>query len=103
MAVRSIRIWPDPALSEVAKPVAQVDDKIGTLLADLFETMYQSKVIGLAANQVGVTGRVLVIDRDPKTSAKSDPDIREELEGWGYTGPTAFITPEIISAEGSIV
>lgn len=103
MAVRPIRIWPDPALGEVAKPVAQVTDATRSLIADLFDTMYDSKGIGLAANQVGVAQRVLVIDLDPKNQAKQDDEVRAELESWGYTGPTALVNPEILEAEGQIV
>lgn len=103
MAVRSIRIWPDPALSEVAKPVEAVDEGVRSLIADLFETMYDSKGIGLAANQVGVGKRVLVLDLDPKGSAKRDPEVKAELDAWGYTGPLALVNPVIVQSEGSIV
>ena len=62
MAIRKIRIWPDPALSEVAKPVATVDEEIRTLIDDMFETMYEANGVGLAATQIAVPHRVLVID-----------------------------------------
>ena len=103
MAVRSIRIWPDPALSEVAKPVEAVNEEVRSLIADLFETMYHSKGIGLAANQVGVAKRILVIDLDPKHTAKRDPEVKAELDSWGYTGPTALVNPVIVQTAGSIV
>ena len=103
MAERTIRIWPDPALSAVAKPVDVVDEEIETLVADLFDTMYASNGIGLAANQVGVQRRVLVIDLDPKNQGKRDPEIRDELSSWGYTGPVALINPKIVSGHGEII
>lgn len=103
MAVRPIRIWPDPVLSEVAKPVAAVDDGVRTLIADLFDTMYAENGIGLAANQVGVCQRVLVLDLDPKRQAETDPEVAEELASWNWTGPLALVNPKIIEAQGEIV
>lgn len=62
MAIREILIWPDPRLLEVSKPVETVDDEIKTLVADMLETMYDADGVGLAAPQVGVQKRVVVID-----------------------------------------
>jgi peptide deformylase len=103
VALRKIRIWPDPALKEVAKPVARVDDEIRTLITDLFETMYSANGVGLASTQVAVPKRVLVIDLDPHGEAKKDPELKEEMASWGFTAPTAFINPEIIAHEGEIL
>ena len=49
MAVRKIRIWPDPALSEVGKPVETFDEDLKSLVADMFDTMYEASGVGLAA------------------------------------------------------
>ena len=54
--------FPDPRLNTVAKPVAEVDQRIATLIADMLETMYEAKGIGLAATQVNVHERLVVID-----------------------------------------
>ena len=62
MTIRSILIHPDPRLKKVADPVAEVDDEIRTLAADMLETMYDAPGIGLAAPQVGVMRRVIVMD-----------------------------------------
>lgn len=62
MAVMPIVIAPDPVLKQVAKPVAEVNDEIRTLLDNMLETMYNAHGIGLAANQVGVLKRVIVVD-----------------------------------------
>ncbi|MBP7564461.1 MAG: peptide deformylase [Burkholderiaceae bacterium] len=62
MAKLSILRYPDPRLSTVAKPVQTVDDRIRTLVADMLETMYDANGIGLAATQVNVHERVVVID-----------------------------------------
>jgi peptide deformylase len=62
MAVLDILRFPDPRLHTVAKPVAVVDDRIRQLVRDMAETMYQAPGIGLAATQVDVHERVIVID-----------------------------------------
>ena len=62
MALLPILVYPDPRLSTVAKPVAAVDDRLRGIIADMFETMYEAKGIGLAATQVDVHERLVVIN-----------------------------------------
>lgn len=62
MALLPILCFPDPLLHTVAKPVAKVDERIQQLVADMLETMYQAHGIGLAATQVNVHERVVVVD-----------------------------------------
>jgi peptide deformylase len=62
MALLPILCYPDPRLHTVAKPVKEVDARIRTLIADMLETMYDANGIGLAATQVDVHERVIVID-----------------------------------------
>ena len=62
MALLPILKYPDPKLHTVAKPVSEVNDRIKKLVADMAETMYESRGIGLAATQVDVHERVVVID-----------------------------------------
>ena len=62
MARLEILEFPDPRLRTVAKPVGVVDDRIRTLCDDMLETMYDAKGIGLAATQVNVHERVVVMD-----------------------------------------
>ncbi len=62
MSLLPILCYPDPRLHKVAKPVQTVDARIKTLIADMFETMYDAKGIGLAATQVDVHERLIVID-----------------------------------------
>ena len=76
-----ILCYPDPKLHKIAKPVVAVDDRIKTLVANMLETMYDAKGIGLAATQVDVHERVIVIDVSEK---------RNE--------PMALINPEILWA-----
>ena len=79
MALLHILRYPDPKLHTVAKPVVAVDERIRALIADMLETMYDASGIGLAATQVDVHERVVVID----TSEKRDQ-------------PLVLINPEII-------
>ncbi|WP_164007416.1 peptide deformylase [Pyxidicoccus trucidator] len=83
--VREILIWPDPVLKQKARPVAKVNDAVRVLVKDMFETMYSSEGVGLAAPQVGVLQRVIVLD-----TTHSQPESK----------PIAMINPEIIGMEG---
>lgn len=62
MALLGILTYPDPRLHKVAKPVAAIDERIRQLAADMLETMYAAKGVGLAATQVDVHERLLVMD-----------------------------------------
>jgi peptide deformylase len=86
MAIRPIVEVPDPRLREISKPVEAVDDDVRSLVADMFETMYAAPGIGLAAIQVGVPKRILVIDLQ---------DVEEE-GGEPVKDPRVFINPEIV-------
>jgi len=81
MALRDILILPDRRLRSVSKPVAKIDANIRGLVGDMFETMYKAPGIGLAAIQVGVPARVVVMDLS-KREAEAEPKV--------------FINPEII-------
>jgi peptide deformylase len=86
MAIRRIYETPDPILRQISRPVETFDDELATLVADLFETMYVAPGIGLAAVQVGVPIRLLVIDlQEP-----------EEEGGEPVRDPRVFINPEIL-------
>ncbi len=85
MARLPIIEYPDPRLRIRAEPVTKVDDDIKKLVADMFETMYAAPGIGLAATQVNVHKRLLVVD------------VSEERDE-----PLCLINPEIIAAEGEI-
>ncbi len=81
MALRPILLHPDPRLKAVAKPVAQIDEGVRGLAQDMLETMYDAPGIGLAAPQVGVMSRLIVMD-----CSKSDDEAR----------PLALVNPEIV-------
>ncbi|HEY8593589.1 MAG TPA: peptide deformylase [Sphingomicrobium sp.] len=89
MAIRPIVEVPDPRLREISKPVAEVTDEIRTLVADMFETMYDAPGIGLAAIQVGVPLRILVIDLQ-------EPENADDPESKPVSDPRVFINPEIV-------
>ncbi len=86
MTIRRIYETPDPVLRQISKPVETFDRELKTLVADMFETMYEAPGIGLAAVQVGVPIRLLVIDlQEPK-----------EEGGEPVRDPKVFINPEIL-------
>ena len=64
--IREIVIWPDPILKEIAAPADRVDDTIRRLLDDMSETMYAADGVGLAAPQIAVKKRLIVIDTSPR-------------------------------------
>src|SRR5678809_935032 len=84
MALREILIVPDPVLKQVSKPVETVDDDLRALMDDMLDTMYAAPGIGLAAIQIGVAKRVVVMD------LVKDEDKPHE--------PQYFVNPEIIAA-----
>lgn len=86
MAILSILHYPDPRLHQVAKPVEIVDERMQTLIDDMFETMYDARGIGLAATQVNVHQRVVVMDLSEE---KNEPRV--------------LINPEIIEFSGDRV
>ena len=83
MALLPILTAPDPRLKTISEPVVEVNDEIRKLVDDMFETMYEAPGIGLAAIQVGVQKRLLVVDVIGKNDEENDPD------------PIALINPEI--------
>ena len=80
MALRTIRVEGDPVLGKVCREVTEVTPKIVTLIDDMLETMYEANGVGLAAPQVGILKRIVVID------------VGE--------GPIVMINPEIIESDG---
>jgi len=83
--LRPILTYPDPFLSTRSLPVTIVDDRIRELVRDMFETMYAANGVGLAAPQVGVGKRVIVVDISPVEEA---------------AGPVALVNPEIVGKAG---
>ena len=89
MALLPIVEVPDPRLRQISSPVEAVDDEVLALVSDMFETMYAAPGIGLAAIQVGVPKRILVIDLQ-------EPANPEDPESKPVRDPRVFINPEIV-------
>ena len=88
MALLEIKKFGCPTLRQKASPVQDVNDDLRRLVEDMFETMYDAEGIGLAAQQVGFTERLLILDVRPHDPSKQ---------------PLVFINPEILWAEGEFV
>jgi peptide deformylase len=83
MALREILVVPHPILKQVSEPVAKVDDDLRALMDDMLETMYDAPGIGLAAIQIGVPKRVIVMDLARPEESKQ---------------PRYYVNPEIVWA-----
>ncbi len=81
MAIRNIRVDGDDILRKTSKPIKEMTERLETLIDDMFETMYENNGVGLAAPQVGVLKRLIVID-------------------VGEDQPMSLINPEIVEADG---
>ena len=83
MAIRKILTWPDQRLREVAAPVTEWSEDVSTLIEDMFETMYDYQGVGLAATQIGIPLRIIVLDC-----------------GLEQREPIAMVNPVIETCEG---
>ena len=89
MAILEILEVPHPGLRAVAKPVAAVDDAVRKIVSDMFDTMYDARGIGLAATQVGIEQRIVVIDLQEEVGEGEDAKPGRQ--------PHVYINPELIS------
>ena len=98
MAIRQILEAPDPRLRTISEPLAEVTDETRALIADMFETMYDAPGIGLAAIQVGVPQRILVIDLQEPADHEHDHEHGEACnhDHDVINDPRVFINPEIL-------
>lgn len=85
--LRKVHTYPDPVLAAKAAPVTEITDEIRALAADMIETMYADKGIGLAAPQIGESIRLITVDL-------SGPDKRED--------PHVFVNPVLSNLEGEV-
>src|SRR5882757_3755556 len=86
--VRKILVWPDPGLKKRAMAVTKVTDETRALIKDLFDSMYAADGVGLAAPQIGVLQRVIVLDTTPRQPTSK---------------PIAMINPVITELEGETI
>lgn len=77
MALRTIRIQGDPVLTKTCKEVKEVNEKVTTLIDDMLETMYEANGVGLAAPQVGILKRIVVMDVGEGPIVMINPEIME--------------------------
>ena len=88
MALLQVHEFPDPILQQHAMPVTIFDDKLRQLAADMLETMYEERGIGLAANQVAVLKQIVVVD------------VMAGDEDHGQREPQVLVNPKIVAASG---
>tara|TARA_B100001057_G_scaffold270333_1_gene270508 strand:+ start:657 stop:1244 length:588 start_codon:yes stop_codon:yes gene_type:complete len=105
MTIRPIIEVPDKRLKTVSQRVTEVTDDTRALMDDMLETMYDANGIGLAAIQVGVADRVIVMDisqrmqADAEAQENTEENLEEDPEEvLGETGPRYFVNPEIVWA-----
>ncbi|MGO9689270.1 MAG: peptide deformylase [Syntrophobacteraceae bacterium] len=91
MAIRAIRTYPDPVLRVKTGRVEKIDNSLDQLIQDMIETMHAAPGVGLAANQIGVSLQLAVID----LSSREEDEQRHPL--------MVIINPEILSLEGAVV
>nr|WP_320048685.1 peptide deformylase [uncultured Desulfuromonas sp.] len=120
MGLLKIYHYPDPVLSKIAEPITVVDDEIRQLAADMAETMYAAPGVGLAAPQVGISRRLIVLDcggeDDPELIKAVNPEIIDtdgesfEEEGClsvpGYFASvkrSAWVTVRYLDMDGKVV
>lgn len=91
MALRNILIHPDPRLKKVTTPIATVDDDLRRLADDMLETMYDAPGIGLAAPQIGVMQRIIVMDcvKDPAASPEPMVLVNPQII-WSSDQPSVY-------------
>lgn len=95
MAILPILVAPDPRLNTRAEPVDAVTDDIRTLMDNMLETMYAAPGIGLAANQVGVLKRILVIDLGQRGETEKPADWPDDYQFYP-SNPLKMANPEIV-------
>jgi peptide deformylase len=107
MAIRPILIAPDPRLKAVSEPVEKVTDELRALMNDMLDTMYDAPGIGLAAIQIGVPKRIIVIDlgkpKSPDDETEGEKKKPTEAEIIAARRPMYFVNPEITWASDDLV
>lgn len=100
MAKLKVVQYGDPILRKITSRVIKFDKSLKKLIEDMFETMYASEGIGLAAPQIGVSKRVLVLDVDYPSKRYIDEQTKKEVNSYN---PLVLINPVIIQKEGQII
>lgn len=95
MSILDIRVLGDPILRKETVPVSEITDDVRKLIADMFETMYASEGIGLAAPQVGRSERIAVVDVDGARYALINPEVIEKSSGTDKSEEGCLSIPNI--------
>ena len=108
MALLPILVAPDPRLKKIAKPVAAVDATVRKLMDDMLETMYRAPGIGLAAPQVGVLQRVIVLDlahedEKPRPLRMANPELIWVSDDDASYNEGCLSVPEIWARQPAVI
>lgn len=106
MSVRPLVVLPDSRLFLCSEEVREEDfgNKLDLLVSDMFETMYSSRGIGLAAVQIGVHKRLFIVDLNVNTRYRVSGDAEREDDVYlSSCGPTVIVNPEIVERSGDMV
>ena len=98
MAAREILIWPNPELLKVSEPIGAIDDDVRALVRDMFDSMYRADGVGLAAPQIGVHKRVVVVDI--RSYEREHKGKRVEIPSG--EAPLVLINPVISNKSGEL-
>lgn len=99
MSLLKIYTFPEPVLRQKAARIETFDDALEVLSQDMLETMYDAPGVGLAANQIGIAKRILVIDTDYNIEGDEEAEIRTYVN----QNPRVIINPEITEKSGKIL
>lgn len=102
MAVLPILEVPHPGLRAVAEPVAQVDDGVRRTVADMFDTMYAARGIGLAATQVGIERRIVVIDLQERAKDEGGEGEEPAADAPPVRDPRVYINLELLAVSAEL-
>jgi peptide deformylase len=104
MAKMQLKYFPNKILKQKAKKISQFDASLRKLAADMLDTMYDSNGVGLAAPQVGVSKRIMIIDVSRRNEELEEgDDSSQKNKETEPSGPMIFINPVIIKKEGEMV
>lgn len=103
MAKLQLRYFPDNILKQKAKKITQFDASLRKLAGDMFDTMYESNGVGLAAPQIGASKRIMIIDVSRRDETEEEDDIHPPVSETEQPGPLVFVNPVILEKEGEMV
>lgn len=103
MAKLQLRYFPDKILKQKTKKVTTFDASLRKLAGDMFDTMYQNNGVGLAAPQIGVSKRIMIIDVSRRDETEDEEEANARVQKEDTPGPLVFVNPVIVEKEGEMV